>query len=180
MELNKAILQLYPDTDFVTGVILQDDGDGPYIAQWNRPEPQPIQQELDQAWLDYQAGELDRAKTEALAEVRRQAEKQEGSIDTLISGNFVRAIMLNTEIVHYVDAGRPASPSPTVYIISDAMATRRSVTLHDMLELLFARWRDVQGRIATIITELDRAIDEINAATTVAEVEAVLIGLNWV
>lgn len=26
---------------------LQDDGQGPYISQWNRPDPQPTQAELD-------------------------------------------------------------------------------------------------------------------------------------
>lgn len=179
MDLRLAILFLFPDTNFIDDVILQDDGAGPYIAQWNRPELQPTQQELDQAWLDYQAGALDRAKTAALIEVQRQAEEQEAAIDALISGNFVRAIMLNTEIVAYFEAGRPANPSANVYVISAAIAARRGATLRDTLESLFSRWRDVQSRIATIITELDRATEEIEAATTVVEVDLILAGLDW-
>jgi hypothetical protein len=64
MELDKALQNIYPDIEFdpFGDVILQDDGDGPYIARWNRPEPQPTEAELEQAWTDYQAGALDRAK----------------------------------------------------------------------------------------------------------------------
>jgi hypothetical protein len=41
----QAIKQLFPgiaDSEFT----LQDDGKGPYIARWDRPEPQPTAEEL--------------------------------------------------------------------------------------------------------------------------------------
>lgn len=45
--LQTTISHLFPGTDFLRDVILQDDGSGPYIAQWNRPEPQPTQAEIE-------------------------------------------------------------------------------------------------------------------------------------
>lgn len=46
-----AISYLFPDIDFLTECVLQDDGSGPYIAEWNRPEPQPTQAEIEAAML---------------------------------------------------------------------------------------------------------------------------------
>jgi hypothetical protein len=59
VELDKAILQLFPDVNFNFGgdVSLSDDGDGPYISAWNRPEPQPTPAELDAAWVAWEAGQ---------------------------------------------------------------------------------------------------------------------------
>lgn len=44
-----AIKHIYPDIDLETAVIVQDDGSGPYISQWNDPRPQPTQEQLDAA-----------------------------------------------------------------------------------------------------------------------------------
>lgn len=73
MELDKAILQLYPDANFLPfdgDVTLEDagDGKGPFISQWNRPEPEPTRAELDQAWIDWQVGADDRLWVEIRAE----------------------------------------------------------------------------------------------------------------
>lgn len=58
MELDKALLQLFPDIDFFTEVKLhQEAGGAPYILEWNRPEPQPTPAELDDAWAEWQAGQ---------------------------------------------------------------------------------------------------------------------------
>lgn len=46
-----AIEYLFPDIDMLNECVLQDDGSGPYIAQWNRPEPQPTQAEIEAAML---------------------------------------------------------------------------------------------------------------------------------
>lgn len=117
--------------------------------------------------------------TWALNYVRAQAAEAENSIDDILAGNFVRGIMLNQEVVEYYKAGRPANPSANVYVISAAMAARRGITLHDMLELLFAKWRNVQGRIAQIATELDRLTEEIEAAGTVEEITAILATMEF-
>lgn len=69
MELDKAILQLYPDTNFITDVQLFDAGEGPFIRQWNRPEPQPTPAQLETAWQAWLAGEPGRvAKEEEIRE----------------------------------------------------------------------------------------------------------------
>lgn len=69
MELDKAILQIYPDIDFLDGVRLQDDGAGPYIARWNDPRPQPSEAELQAAWAVYEAGALDRQKADLISQL---------------------------------------------------------------------------------------------------------------
>jgi hypothetical protein len=72
--ITDALSMLYPDlsyTDEVPDVIVMDDGAGEYIAEWNRPEPQPTQQELEdayQVWLD---GTLDRVKSATIAEINQ-------------------------------------------------------------------------------------------------------------
>lgn len=60
MELDKALFQLYPNIDFIDEVKLRDDGEGPYIFEWNRPEPQPTPAELDAAWTDWEADQPER------------------------------------------------------------------------------------------------------------------------
>ena len=118
-------------------------------------------------------------KIRAIHYVRQQAQQAENAIDALLAGNFVRAMMLNSEIVQYLTAGRPASPSASVYVLAKALADRRGVALRAALETLADRWLTLRSRIATIIVELDRLEDEIDAATTVAEIATVLAGMDW-
>lgn len=120
----------------------------------------------------------------AIEQINRLAAEQEDAIDSLISGHVARAVMLNTEIVTYFQAGRPANPQANIYVIADAITTRRQnndpgITLHDTLESLFSRWRMVQSRIAVIITELDSAVEAINTAATIGEVVIILANLAW-
>lgn len=49
--LAETLQFLFPDIDFLSDCRLQDDGTGPYIAAWYRPEPQPTQTELNAAEL---------------------------------------------------------------------------------------------------------------------------------
>lgn len=49
--LAQTIQYLYPGIDMLRECIVQDDGDGPRIAQWNRPEPQPTPAEIETARL---------------------------------------------------------------------------------------------------------------------------------
>ena len=122
---------------------------------------------------------LPEIRTAAIVTLNEQAAAAEGAIDSLIAGHHVRALMLNTEIVAYFEAGRPADPAANVYVIANAMATRRGITLRDMLEILFSRWRDVQADIGDIVTELDRVTEAIEAATDEAGVQAALDGAVW-
>lgn len=47
--LAATISHLFPGISFETECILIDEGSGPYIAKWNRPEPQPSDAELQAA-----------------------------------------------------------------------------------------------------------------------------------
>ncbi len=51
MQLDGAIKQLFPEAVNGVDFILQDDsdGEGPFIKEWNLPDPQPTQAELAQA-----------------------------------------------------------------------------------------------------------------------------------
>ncbi len=152
------------------------------ITRWELDAPQPAIEELE-AWGDgpeYEAAMLAEAKAKALVVVRQRAAEAEAEIDNLLGGHFLRAVMLNTEIVQYINAGRPASPSHTVYALADALAQRRGVSLREMLEALRSRWLTLRGRIATIITELDRVEDELSAAGSVGEITEILGRLDAV
>lgn len=46
-ELDSRIQALFPDAVNRVDYTLRDDGDGPYIERWNRPERKPTQSELD-------------------------------------------------------------------------------------------------------------------------------------
>lgn len=69
-QIDKALLQLYPNIQIGAEVILANEQDarGDFIQEWNRPEPQPTQAELDQAWIDWQAGADSRLWVEIRAE----------------------------------------------------------------------------------------------------------------
>lgn len=51
MNLIQKILALYPELeakDFIKKIVVQDDGNGPYIKEWNHPTlAQPTQEQLD-------------------------------------------------------------------------------------------------------------------------------------
>lgn len=47
--LAQTLKYLFPDADFERDIILVDEGQGPYIAHWNRVDPQPTQAQIDAA-----------------------------------------------------------------------------------------------------------------------------------
>lgn len=47
----ECISYLIPGIDFLSECVIEDHGNGPYIAQWNRPEPQPTVEEINAAIL---------------------------------------------------------------------------------------------------------------------------------
>lgn len=49
--LTIALSYLFPDVDFVDQCVIEDDGTGQRIAQWNRPEPQPTEADIQAAML---------------------------------------------------------------------------------------------------------------------------------
>mgnify|MGYP003527222709 CR=1 FL=1 len=48
--LTTTLKYLFPSADFETDFLIEDDGTGPRIIQWNRPEPQPTQAEIEAAY----------------------------------------------------------------------------------------------------------------------------------
>ncbi len=54
MNIVEVLLLKFPQFNFIDDAVIQDDGQGPYIAKWNLEVPMPTQSELD-AW----AKELD-------------------------------------------------------------------------------------------------------------------------
>lgn len=53
----KIIIHLGNEIDFKKDVILQNDGEGDYIVEWNLDTPQPTQEQLDA--LETQANEYE-------------------------------------------------------------------------------------------------------------------------
>jgi hypothetical protein len=47
MNIHNLLSIKYPEANFLHDIILQDDGQGAYIAQWNLLEPKPTQSDLD-------------------------------------------------------------------------------------------------------------------------------------
>jgi hypothetical protein len=49
--IDAALQYMFPGIDLTRDCILQDDGHGPYIAAWRRPEPRPTDAEIAAAAL---------------------------------------------------------------------------------------------------------------------------------
>ena len=50
MNIAQVLEYLFPDANPLLDYIVQDDGEGQFIAQWNLPDTQPTQAELEAAW----------------------------------------------------------------------------------------------------------------------------------
>jgi hypothetical protein len=48
-EAIKYLQQTYPNADFLKDIILQDDGEGPYIKYWGIGSPKPTEEEINLA-----------------------------------------------------------------------------------------------------------------------------------
>lgn len=84
--LARAINQLFPDIDFELECILVDDGKGPYIAKWARPEKQPTEAEIAAAQVLADAADQAReAKLAESATARDEAKQAYSAIEPLRS-----------------------------------------------------------------------------------------------
>ena len=50
---------LFPGINFIKDVVVQDDGNGPYIAAWRRQEPMPTEEELNAPVVEAKKGLFD-------------------------------------------------------------------------------------------------------------------------
>lgn len=55
MNIALTLMYMYPGTDPLKDFIVQDDGAGQYIKEWNLPDPQPTQKELEAKWPEAEA-----------------------------------------------------------------------------------------------------------------------------
>lgn len=127
VSLANILSYLFPDVDFFRDCRLRDDGNGAYIAEWRRAEPQPTPAELA-------AAELPAAKAASIAANRAEC---------------------SNRIYERYPAGRQLSALAGIYDAANVRA------MHD--------W------IASCIAAENTAADLIEAATTVAAVEAVTV-----
>ena len=56
MNLGEILTLKFPDASFLRDIILQDDGQGPYIEEWNiKDSPQPTEKDLTQWAIELQS-----------------------------------------------------------------------------------------------------------------------------
>lgn len=87
-----------PGTDF----LVQDDGEGPYIAKWLSKKPQPDEAEMSAARARIEADQVTRPLRDALAasdlDMARIAEEEIARVDALI------ALLLGKGVISQADA----------------------------------------------------------------------------
>ena len=74
---DKIKIYLDREVDFLTDVLLQDDGDGAYIKEWNVAEAQPTDEQLNA--FESQANDM-----EALNQVYANRKKEYPSVQDLV------------------------------------------------------------------------------------------------
>ena len=121
--LYQAILHLYPGINMDRDCILSDDGSGPRIERWSRPEPQPTEAEIEAAALPAsKAQRITAINTECrarlLARFGDPAEQVSRSIG--IYGT-VEQSALSTGIAATIDASNTASDAVTAATTIEAV-----------------------------------------------------------
>ena len=125
----------------------------------------------------YIAPDVETIRVWAITAVNDWADAREDTLDAKLSKSPARAIFLNTEIVQYFNAGRPANPAANIYVMAAEMAASRGIALRAMLELLLTKWIAARDKLASINAVQDEATTAIEAAATIEEVAAILAAL---
>ncbi len=87
MSIAKAINVLFPGIDFERECLLVDNGAGPRIAKWSRPEKQPTDAEIAAAQVLVDAAEsAQEAKRVESDAARDDAKRALSALDTIIAG----------------------------------------------------------------------------------------------
>jgi hypothetical protein len=102
MDLDRVIKRIYPDLNAGKDFVLQDDGEGPYIAEWKVESKKPSVEELEATWSDLESqpvvipkdrlaiiGELLVQKDIEIMEIRMQNE----SLGQMVVDNDIRLMM---------------------------------------------------------------------------------------
>lgn len=53
--IERVLEVLFPDFDIATDCSITDEGEGQFISEWHRAEPQPSEEALQNTWADIQA-----------------------------------------------------------------------------------------------------------------------------
>lgn len=112
-----------PNIDFVC----QDDGEGPYIAEWLSETPQPAMEDILAAAA---AGELAYARNSAVAAIMDATGS--ARVKYAINTDHQSTIydVKSQEADAYVMAGRPEDASAYPVLVASAQANNRTVSLH--------------------------------------------------
>ena len=127
--------------------------------------------------VDFANDDIAEARVWAITAVDDWADAREDTLDAKLSKSPARAIFLNTEIVQYFNAGRPATPSGNIYVMANSRAVRKNIPLRTVLENRLAKWISVRAMIATLDDALEEAIEAIEAAATIDDIAAILADL---
>ena len=92
---NKIKLYLDREVDFLKDVLLQDDGDGAYIKEWNVAEVQPTEEQLDA--LESQATTLE-SNNQVIATRKNLYGTPHEQLEILVEQGVDKLIERNTKI----------------------------------------------------------------------------------
>ena len=120
---------------------------------------------------------LEEAKAAAKEEVKVWAVEQIASMSTELNWGPVGTFLLLDETSRYLQAGSPANPTPGQYRIANKWKDRRSDTLAGQLAWQENKFLAMYDNAANIIDIWNAKIADIEAATTVEEVQAVIDSL---
>lgn len=85
MELGVLLAYKYPNLKAGKDYLVKDDGEGAFIAKWNAEEPQPTDEELQDAWAEYEANPPQDPLT-PVEQLKKQQDLMQQAIDELIFG----------------------------------------------------------------------------------------------
>ncbi len=151
MDLVKAIQGLYPDLVFRRDYLVQDDGSGQYIKEWNNAYPLPTEEDLKRGYYLFLKKDKEREIRDASEEeVNRQTRRNEADIVVHKSSTGstmnaaerdVRAIMQanHQKVVELINKIRSVQQSETAIAELEAIVwtpptTAQVVTLSNTLE----------------------------------------------
>jgi hypothetical protein len=186
MEMIQAIKTLYPNAVPNADFIVQDDsdGNGPYIAKWDvkdaqgKPVPQPTEEDLQAAWSAYAL---------SAAQAAKKAEVSAAVAAKITAGYQSTVVLASTGKAHFYGTtpddqanmnfeynklnGNP-DQATVDYRPQDELdfVTHTRAEFKEIAEAIYSRVKFYLGQGYAYYRQLD-------AATTVSEVEAIVVNI---
>jgi len=107
MNISQAIIGFYPEIDPLVDFIVQDDGEGQYLKEWNYSKPRPTDEQMETGWancLESQNIELARIDRESqIISMLGAKDKQDAIIKQI---NIINEALAtgNTEKIQQIDS----------------------------------------------------------------------------